>query len=78
MNEVLLPNRILPPATWNHPDSSWFDYSRCTWMAIDKVSINDVLIVNVPGAQPPEDPPNKVPVDPEQPDPTCTPDPTMT
>ena len=47
-------------------------------MAIDKVSINDVLIVNVPGAQPPEDPPNKVPVDPEQPDLTCTPDPTMT
>jgi len=30
MNEELLPNGILPPAGWDHPEPSWFDYSRCT------------------------------------------------
>ena len=50
MNEVLLPNRILPPAGWDHPEPSWFDYSWCTWLSIDKLSINDLLIHNVPCA----------------------------
>jgi hypothetical protein len=47
-------------------------------MAIDKMSINDLLIVNIPGAPPPEDTPNKEPIDPQQPNLTCTPDPTKT
>ena len=47
-------------------------------MAIDKLSINDLLIDNVTGAPPPEDTPNKEPIDPQQPDLTCTPDPTRT
>jgi hypothetical protein len=47
-------------------------------MAIDKLSINDLLIDNVPGAPPPEDTPNEEPIDPQQPDLTCTPDPTKT
>jgi len=47
-------------------------------MAIDKVSINDLLIDNIPGAPPPEDTPNEEPIDPQQPDLTCTPDPTKT
>jgi len=78
MNEGLLPNGILPRAGWDHPESSWFDYSRCTWMAIDKLPIKDRLIHNVPGAPPPEDTPNKEPIDSQQPDLTCTPDPTKT
>jgi hypothetical protein len=45
-------------------------------MAIDKQSINDLLIDNVPGTPPPEDTPNEEPIDPQQPDLTCTPDPT--
>jgi len=64
MNEGLVPNGILPPAGWDHPEQSLFDYSRCTWMAIDKLWMNDLLIDNVPGAPPPEDTPNQVPVDP--------------
>ena len=47
-------------------------------MAIDKLTINDRLIDNVPGAPPPEDTPNTDPIDPQQPDLTCTPDPTKT
>jgi len=47
-------------------------------MAIDKVSINDLLNDKVPGAPPPEDTPNEEPIDPQQPDPTRTPDPTKT
>jgi hypothetical protein len=47
-------------------------------MAIDKLSINDVLLHNVLGAQPPEDTPNNEPIDPWPPDLTCTPDPTNT
>jgi hypothetical protein len=47
-------------------------------MAIDKLPINDRLIDNVPGAPPPEDTPNKEPIDPQQPFLTCTPDPTKT
>jgi len=78
MNEGLLPNWILPPAGFPHPEPSWFDYSRCTWMAIDKLSINDLLLDNVPGAPPPEDTPNEEPIDPQQPDLTCTPDPNKT
>ena len=37
-------------------------------MAIDKLSFNDPLIENVPGAPPPEDTLNKEPIDPQQPD----------
>ena len=47
-------------------------------MAIDKLPINDRLIDNVPGAPPPEDTPNEDPIDPQQPDLTCTPDSTKT
>jgi len=47
-------------------------------MAIDKLSFNDPLIENVPGAPPPEDTLNKEPIDPQQPDLTWTPDPTKT
>jgi len=78
INEWLLPNGILPPASWDHPEPSWFDSSRYTWMAINKLPIDDRLIDNVPGAPPPEDSPNKEPIDPQQPDLTCTPDPTKT
>jgi hypothetical protein len=45
-------------------------------MAIDKLSINDLLIDNLLGAQSPEDTPNEDSIDPQQPDPTSTPDPT--
>ena len=47
-------------------------------MAINKQSMDDVLLDNVPGAPPPEDTPNEEPIDPLQPDLTCTPDPTKT
>jgi len=47
-------------------------------MPIDKLSLNDLLIENVPGAPPPEDTPNEEPIDPQQSDLTCTPDPTKT
>ena len=78
MHEGLLPNRILPPAGWDHPEPSWFDYSRCNWMAIDKLSINDLLRDNIQGEPPPEDMPNEEPIDPQQSDLTWTPDPTKT
>jgi len=78
MNEGLLPNAILPPAGWDYPEPSWFDYSRCTRMAIDKLSINDLLIDNVPCAPPPEVIPNEEPMDPQEPDSTRTLDPTIT
>ena len=78
MNEGLIPNRILPPAGILHPEPSRIDYSRCTSMAIDKLSINDLLIDNVPGAPPPEDTSNEEQIDPHRPDLTCTPDPTKT
>jgi hypothetical protein len=47
-------------------------------MAIDKLSINDLLLDNVQGAPPPEDTSNEEPIDPQQPDLTCTPDPAKT
>jgi hypothetical protein len=47
-------------------------------MAIDKLSINDLLIDNIPGAPPPEVILNEDSIDAEQPDVTCTPDPTKT
>jgi len=47
-------------------------------MAIDKLSINNLLIDIVLGVPPPEDTPNEEPIDPQQPDLTCTPDPTKT
>jgi hypothetical protein len=47
-------------------------------VAIDKLSIHDLLLDNVLGAPPPEDTPNEEPIDPQQPDPTWTPDPTKT
>jgi len=78
MNEGLLPNGFQPPAGWDHPEPSWFDYSSCTWMAIEKLSINGLLIDNVPGAPPPADTPNEEPMSPQQPDLACTPDPTKT
>jgi len=45
---------------------------------MDKLSINHLLIENKPGALPHEDTPNKEPINPQQPDLTCTPDPTKT
>jgi hypothetical protein len=45
-------------------------------MAIDKLSIHDLLIDNVPGTPPPDDAANKEPIDPQQPDHSCTPNPT--
>jgi len=45
-------------------------------MAIDMLSINDLLIDNVPNAPPPDDTPNEEFIDPQQPDFTCTLDPT--
>ena len=47
-------------------------------MAVDKLSFNELLIGNVPGAPPPEHTPNVEPIEPQQPDLTCTPDPTKT
>ena len=47
-------------------------------MAINTPSMNDLLIQNVPGAPPSEDSTNEAPIDPQQPDFTCTPDPTKT
>jgi len=47
-------------------------------MAIDKLSIKDLLIDYVLGAPPAEDTPHKEPIDPPQPDLTCTPYPTKT
>jgi len=47
-------------------------------MAIDKLSINDLLLDNIPGAPPLEDTPNEEAIDSQQPDLTCTPDPTKT
>jgi len=47
-------------------------------MAIDKLSINDLLIDNILGAPPPADTFNAEPIDAQQPDLTCTPDQTKT
>jgi len=47
-------------------------------MAIDKLSINDQLMDNMPGVPPPEHTTNEDHIDPQQPDLTCTPDPTKT
>jgi hypothetical protein len=47
-------------------------------MAIDKLPINDRLIDHVTGAPPPENTRNEDPIYPQQPDLTCTPDPTKT
>jgi len=35
--------------------------------------MNDPVIDNIPGAPPPEDSPDEEPIDPQQPDPHCTP-----
>jgi hypothetical protein len=45
-------------------------------MAIDQLSINNLLLDNIPGAPPPEDTSNEEPIDPQQPNLTSTPDPT--
>jgi hypothetical protein len=45
-------------------------------MAIEMLSINDLLIDHVPGAPPPEYTPYKEPIEPQQLDLTFTPDPT--
>ena len=47
-------------------------------MAIDKLQINDLLLDNLQGSPPPEDTPNEELIDPQQPDLTCTSDPTKT
>jgi len=78
MNEVQLPKGILPPAGWDQPEPSWFDFTWCTCMAIDKLSINDVLTHNLLGTPPPDDTPNEDPINPQQPDLTCTSDATKT
>jgi len=58
---------------------SQFDFSQCTWIAIDEISQRFHLpIVNVPSAPQPEDTPNKETIDPQKPYPTCTPDPPKT
>jgi hypothetical protein len=44
-------------------------------MAIDKLSINSLLMDNMPGAPPPQDTHNKEPIDTLQHVFTCTPDP---
>jgi len=69
-----LPNWILLPAGWDHPEPSQFNYSRCTSMAIDKLSINDVLIEYILGSPPPENTPHEEPIEPQKPALTCTPD----
>jgi len=68
-------------ATTCRLESPWAimrDNSMSTWMAIDKLSIHDLPIANIPGAPPLEDTPNKERIDSQQPDLTCTPDPTKT
>jgi len=75
MNGGLLLNGILPPAVWDHPELSWFDYSRCTWMASNKLSNNNRLTVNVLCAPPPAGSTNEEPRDSQQPEHTCTPHP---
>jgi len=47
-------------------------------MANEKLPINDSLIDNVQGAQPPEETADEEPIDPWKPDLTSTPDPTKT
>jgi len=47
-------------------------------MPIEKLPINDRLLDNVLGAPLPEDIPSKEPIDPQQPNLTCTPDSTKT
>jgi hypothetical protein len=47
-------------------------------MAVNKLPINDLLLDNVLGAPPLEDTPKEKPIDPQQPDFTCTPNPTKT
>lgn len=78
MNEGQLTDGTLPPAGWDHATPSWFSYSRCTRIAMDMTSTNDLLIHNVQDAPPPGDPPNKEPIDPSQPDFPSTHDPTTT
>jgi len=73
MNKERLSDGILPPAGCDWPKSSWFDFSRCTWLAINELSPEIHLpIDNVPGAPPPEDSPDEETIDPQMPDLTCT------
>jgi hypothetical protein len=74
----LLPNRIGLPASCDHHEQSWLQYSRCIWTAINKLSSNNRLIQNILGAPPAEDPPNEESNYPELSSLTFTPDPTMT
>jgi len=79
MNEGQLPEWVLPPGGWDRPEPSWFNFSRCTWMAIDELGQLVYLpIDNVPRAPPPEDTPDEETIDPETPDLTRTPDHTKT
>ena len=34
MNEGLFPHWILPLASWDHAEPSWFNYRWCTWMPL--------------------------------------------
>jgi len=43
-------------------------------MAINKLTMNDQLVYNMPGAPPPDAAPDVVHIDPQQPDLTWTPD----
>jgi len=36
-NEGLLPDGILPPAGWNQSEPQLFNFSLCTWMAINEL-----------------------------------------
>ena len=47
-------------------------------MAINMLLINDLHMDNILGAPLPEDTPNEEPIDSQQPDLTCTPEPTIT
>jgi hypothetical protein len=79
MNQGLLLDGILPPTGWDRSEPSWFDFSRCTWIAIDELSwLIHLPIENVPGAPPPEDTPHEEAIDPQKSDLTCTLDPTKT
>jgi len=79
MNEGLWPDGIAPPAGWDRPEPSWFDISRCTWIAIDERGrLIHLPIDNVPGEPPPEDTPDRETIDPQKPDLTWTPDETQT
>jgi len=78
MYQSIYPNRILPPAMWDHPKPWWFDWSSNTRMSSDKMTIHNRLLDNVPRPPPADDTPYKDSIDPQQPDISCTRDPPKT